>query len=60
MNLGFDHPVSPGDMDGDGIDDLVIGMTGNSALYFYRGGAWDWTEPTEIVRGAAWLGSGVY
>ena len=52
---GFSFPISPGDMDGDGIDDLVIGRDGFSdiarpgrygAVEVYAGGGWTWSAAT--------------
>lgn len=59
---GLLYPISPGDLNGDGVDDLAIGAYGHSttdmpgifgAVFVYLGGSWDWTSPSEIVRPTA-------
>ena len=52
----------PGDLNADGIDDLLVGALGSrapgteagagpvGALHVYLGGRWDWTHPSSSVR----------
>lgn len=62
---GFGPPASPGDLNGDGHDDLVVGSVGSvppdsgvfppddvirGALHGYFGGRWDWERPSFTVR----------
>ncbi|MFO0650728.1 MAG: FG-GAP-like repeat-containing protein [Polyangiales bacterium] len=48
---GFVYPISPGDVNGDGIDDLLIEVEARPAGFnVYYGGPWDWTTPSNRVR----------
>lgn len=53
------YPVSPGDLNGDGVDDLAVGADGFvtrdmpgviGAVFVYLGGAWTWVAPSMIAR----------
>ncbi len=69
---GLLYPISPGDLNGDGIDDLAIGGEGYhiadmpgivGAILVYLGGSWDWTSATFVARPTApslFLGTGLY
>lgn len=52
--LLYRYASVPGDMNGDGFDDLVIGTPnagdgGQGGVVLYLGGAWDWTMPSASV-----------
>lgn len=72
INDGLGVAGVPGDVNGDGIDDMIIGWayagragTGiwGGALYVYLGGIWDWAAPSQVVwaeRDRLRLGDTVY
>ena len=62
LNWGIaGRAAAPGDVNADGVDDLIIGAVGSrppgdagrapvGALHVYLGGSWDWTHPSMSVR----------
>jgi hypothetical protein len=64
IESAFNYPISPGDLNGDGFDDLTIGVAGgeNGAINVYFGGALNWIAPSQVVQGVepVLLGRGLY
>lgn len=56
----YRYPCVPGDLNGDGVDDLLITVSPSQEVQFYQGGDWSWSAPTQVVGGLQWTSEGVY